>query len=150
MATVQPEWIEAAQAAEAETGIPASVTLAQFILESGWGAHIPANSNNAFGVKAVAGQPYVSEPTHEYVGGRLIPTTANFAVYPTLADAFIEHDYLLATSSYYANARACLPNVDDFCNALTGVYSTSPAYGSTLIELIDEHNLTQYDKAQTA
>ena len=151
MATVLPEWISAAQAAQAATGIPASVTLAQFVLESGWGAHIPAGSNNGFGIKALPGQAAVLEPTHEYKNGALVQTEARFAVYDTLSDAFIEHDELLADSHYYAGARLHLPNdIDGFCNALTGVYSTSPTYGATLIELINEHNLTQYDAPAAA
>ena len=42
--------IAAAQAAQHKWQVPASVSLAQWIIESGWGAHEPAGSNNPIGI----------------------------------------------------------------------------------------------------
>src|SRR3954467_13374731 len=54
----------AAQKTQAEHGIPASVTIAQCILESGWGKCAPGN--NYFGIKLGAAHgPYVEFTTHE-------------------------------------------------------------------------------------
>ena len=48
-----PEVIEAARASQTRWGIPASVTLAQWIVESAWGSAMPPDSNNPFGIKAL-------------------------------------------------------------------------------------------------
>lgn len=135
--------LNAAMAGANATGIPASVTLAQWALESGWGAHEPGN--NPFGIKAIAG--YTSEmlPTHEYVHGHMTTENQPFAVFPDLGTAFMVHDKLLANAACYAPARAKLPDVFAFANALTGVYATDPNYGHLLGEIIRGSNLTQYD-----
>ena len=54
---VPPEIIEAARASLKNWGIPPSITLAQWIVESAWGAAMPPDSNNPFGIKALEGQP---------------------------------------------------------------------------------------------
>lgn len=136
--------ITAAQVAAKATGIPASVQLAQWALESGWGAHMPPGSNNPFGIKAVEGQQSVIVPTHEFVNGERVVIEAAFRAFPSLDDAFAEHAELL-THPQYEPARACLPDVAAFCNALTGVYATDPNYGKLLNEIIDGSDLTQYD-----
>ncbi len=47
--------VPGAQAAQKKWGVPASVTIAQAILESGWGASsLAKQANNFFGIKAVA------------------------------------------------------------------------------------------------
>lgn len=51
-----PEVIAAAQAAPARWGAPASITMAQWALESGGGQHMPKGSNNPFGIKAGRGR----------------------------------------------------------------------------------------------
>jgi len=65
-----PEIISAAQTAQAAYGVPASVTLAQWALESDYGQHMPQGSNNPFGIKAKPGQDSVMARPSEYVGGR--------------------------------------------------------------------------------
>lgn len=137
------EAITAAQAGAQATGIPASVTLAQWALESGWGAHSPGN--NPFGIKCMAGYPSQEEATKEYVHGQMASEDQPFAEFPDLNTAFMVHDQLLANASAYANARAQLPDVFAFANALTGVYATDPNYGTLLGEIIRDSDLTQYD-----
>lgn len=150
MATVDPAWITAAVAACEGSIIPPSVVVAQFILESGWGEHMPPGSNNPFGEKALPGQPSVTVRTREVnAAGQSYFINAPFRVFPSLTDAFVSHAVHLMTSKHYAPARACLPDVDGFCNALTGVYSTDPHYGATLISIINAHGLKQYDKGPT-
>ena len=65
MAKIDRDVIEAAQASERKHGIPASVSLAQFALESAWGKKMPPDSHNPFGIKAVQGQPAVTVRTRE-------------------------------------------------------------------------------------
>ncbi len=47
-------------------------SIAQFALESGWGAHMPPGSNNPFGVKDFHNADAVWAMTTEVIGGRAI------------------------------------------------------------------------------
>jgi hypothetical protein len=150
--TVTPEIIADAQASQRKWKVvPAAVSIAQYGIESGWGAHEPPGSNNPFGIKAVPGQPSVTVPTREFVGGRYITINAAFAAYPSVADAFDAHAELLATSHYYIAARAAVANgiteasTNAFAEALTGIYANAPGYGDSLIALMKAQNLYQYD-----
>ncbi len=139
-----PEWIAAAKAAQAATKIPASVSLAQFGLESGWGKHMPANSNNPFGIKNFHGGG-VSATTTEVVNGKVIHEEQPFAVFPDLTAAFTAHAHLLASISVYSAAMGVLPNVTAFVNLMAKHYATDPGYAQKILSIIHSGNLTQYD-----
>lgn len=128
------------------TGIPASVTLAQWALESAYGRHA-SGKNNYFGIKAVAGQAATTRMTHEFVNGAWTYVPQRFADYPTVLEGFNAHGHLLATGKPYARARAVLPDAEAFARALTGVYATDPAYGSKLISIMRAGGLEKYDVA---
>ena len=136
----------AAEASQIKWLVPASVSIAQWALESDWGKHEPVGSNNPFGIKAVSGQPSVATPTHEVVDGKSVATTAEFAKYANLDEAFDAHGKLLATNHHYKAAMAARMDADAFANALTGVYATDPAYGAKLIEIMKADNLYAYNK----
>src|SRR3954451_14996587 len=51
---VPPDVIQAAIVSHRRWNVPASVTLAQWVVESAWGASMPPGSNNPFGIKAAA------------------------------------------------------------------------------------------------
>lgn len=139
------EVITAAQTAQAKTRIPAAITLAQWAIESGYGKHMPTGSNNPFGIKAAAGQPYVEARTREVVAGRTIYIDARFRKFASLGDAFEKHGELLATGRPYAHARTLINDPDKFADALTGVYATDPNYGTLLKSVMKSANLYQYD-----
>lgn len=145
MTQPSPAAVNAARASARAYGIPASVTLAQWALESAWGKRIPTGSNNPFGIKALPHQPYVIVPTHEVVKGQRILIHAAFRKFDSLADAFEAHAKLLATARVYAPARSALPDPFRFADALTGVYATDPHYGDTLEAIIRGSNLQRYD-----
>lgn len=146
MRAVPQPIITAAQAAEAKWGIPASVTIAQWAVESAWGQHMPPGSNNPFGIKALPGQPAVTVPTHEVIQGKTVAIFARFRRFATLDDAFDWHGQLLAHGEPYAKARRVVGKPSAFANALTGVYATDPNYGRTLNAVMKANNLTQYDR----
>lgn len=138
--------ISAARAAQAKWGIPASISIAQWALESGRGSHMPPGSNNPFGIKAIIGQPSVTVRTREVDKyGREFFINAPFRKFASIADAFDEHGRLLASSSHYERARSMLPNADAFADALTGVYATDPHYGTLLKSIMHGGNYHQYD-----
>ncbi len=139
-----PDVIAAAVASRVKYGIPASITLAQWAVESAWGAHM-SGKNNPFGIKAKPPAPCTSCMTREVINGKVIHLPQFFADYPSMVDAFDAHAKLLATYSAYAKARTKLPNAEAFATALTGVYATDPHYGQMLISIIRSAGLTKYD-----
>ena len=143
--TPSTDVIAAARAAQAKWKIPASLSIAQYGLESGWGAHMPPGSNNPFGIKALPGQPCSAALTREVIGGRGEVIHAAFRAFASLGEAFDAHAALLATGGPYAHARTLLPDVRRFAQALTGVYATDPNYGHALIAIIDGDGLTRFD-----
>lgn len=145
-ARLDPLAVAAAQAAERSWGIPASVTLAQFGLESDWGKHMPPNSNNPFGIKALPGQPVSEALTREVVHGSTVVVHAGFRKFNGLLEAFDAHARLLAEGKPYHFARQVLPDAEKFANALTGVYATDPQYGAKLINIMRADDLAQYDR----
>lgn len=147
--TIPAEVISAAQLAQKNHDILASVTIAQWALESAFGRHMPPNSNNPFGIKAAQGQPFVACKTHEVVHGHQIEITAHFRKFNSLAAAFDAHAVLLATEEAYAPARNVRHDPQAFANALTGYYATDPQYGSKLISIMKADNLFQYDGSGT-
>jgi flagellum-specific peptidoglycan hydrolase FlgJ len=147
MASCPHDVIDAARAGQAATGIPASILLAQWALESAWGRDVPPGSMNPFGEKALPGQPSITAPTREWdkTAQRYIRIEAPFRKYDSLADAFLHHAQHLATSNHYAAARTKLPDPFAFADALTGIYATAPEYGRQLGRIMRVHDLTQYD-----
>jgi flagellum-specific peptidoglycan hydrolase FlgJ len=150
--------VPAAIATMREYGVPASVTLAQSILESsndlGWGCSILATAyNNYFGIKAASTidpETYVALPTEEYVNGKEVKTTADFARYPSPQGSFEAHARLLSLAARYKPAMAVKTNPELFATELQRCgYSTSPIYAQTLVKLIQEFDLTQYDLPPT-
>ena len=137
--------IVAAQNSDRRWGVPTSVTLAQWALESNWGSQMPEDSNNPFGIKAVGNDPFVDTETMERRNGKLVTVRANFKVFNSMNDAFNQHGALLATSPKYRAAMAVKSNPDAFANALTGVYATGENYGGALIHWMKTYNTYKYD-----
>lgn len=142
--------VPAAQAAALKWSVPASITIAQAILESGWGTSALARkANNFFGIKAVASASlgaYVEFTTAEFVDGRRVQELAKFARYPSPAASFEAHAVLLATITRYKPAMAVCADPSRFAAELQLCgYSTNPNYATGLRTLINEFDLTQYD-----
>jgi flagellum-specific peptidoglycan hydrolase FlgJ len=145
------EVIAAAQESERRfypLGPFASVSLAQWALESAYGHAEPAGSDNPFGIKAVAGQAEVVAETHETLHGVYVELPQHFAKYATMYEAFLAHAKLLATAPCYHAAQAA-QTPDAYAMALQGVYATGipgHPYGLALIAIMKSANLYQYDR----
>jgi flagellum-specific peptidoglycan hydrolase FlgJ len=142
--------VPAALESQRATGVPASITLAQAILESGWGqTGLAKKAFNFFGIKAAhhaAPDSYVEMPTHEVVNGHSVEEMADFACYASAQDSFKAHALLLAQASRYAPAMAVRTNPAKFAAAIQKCgYSTNPDYAQGLMRLVSEFDLTQYD-----
>jgi Mannosyl-glycoprotein endo-beta-N-acetylglucosaminidase len=143
---VPSEVAAAAVASHSRWTVPASVTVAQWAVESAWGASMPPGSNNPFGIKAVGDQPAVESPTREVINGENVVVTARFRAFDSLTQAFDEHGRLLATATPYKDAMKQKDNPEAFADALTGVYATDPNYGFTLKWVMENYGLSQYDR----
>ena len=135
-------------AAQQRYGIPAAVTIAQAIDESGWGQSALATADhNLFGIKGTGPAGRDMLPTREYENGAWVTRSAPFRVYHNIAESIEDHGRLLATVPAYQHAMASRRLPDAFATALTGVYATDPGYGSNLIALMRLYNLYRYDSA---
>jgi flagellum-specific peptidoglycan hydrolase FlgJ len=135
-----------AMAAQSRYGIPAAVTIAQAIEESGWGQSVLAvRDHNLFGIKGTGPAGADMQPTREYENGRWVTQTAAFKMYHNVAESIADHSQLLATGPSYQQAMADRHVPDAFAADLTGVYATDPNYGTNLIALMKLYNLYRYD-----
>ena len=141
----------AARAAAAQTGVPASVTVAQAILESDWGrSSLALDANNYFGIKAsdrLGTDGVVWMPTAEFDdAGEVFETVSPFRAYKSLTDSVADHDDLLRTASRYAAAMRLASDPKQFAQELSDAgYSTDPDYADKLVALMDSYDLYRLD-----
>src|SRR3954468_10807820 len=147
-----------AQAGAREFGVPASVTLAQAVLESGWGKFHLGPANNYFGIKAFVrggrvdvgpiAAGFVIRQTHEVVGGRDVVVSARFRSYRSLGDSMRDHGQFLRANSRYAPAFAFSRDPNGFAHAIAKAgYATDPAYADKLIAIMRANDLYRFDGA---
>lgn len=140
-----------AQDIQTQTGIRASISIAQAGLESDWGRSTLAYKyNNFFGVKASDGMQSVSLETSEYIDNKWVQVKAPFRVYESWQASMEDHADLLlkgTTDNPTRYARVVSgTNVQESAQALVdGGYATDPDYAVKLINIIKSYNLTQYD-----
>lgn len=149
---------------EVATGIPSEMTLAQWALESAWGAHAPGN--NCFGIKAnpLSHQGVQLLRTREYfttkekdewligLQGRtaeLEDATFNkhgqqryvcqdwFATFPSLAHCFIKRADLFKTPRYleYFTKFKHDANLVSFVQHIAPIYATDPDYAQKVLQI---------------
>ena len=136
---------QAAQAAEAATGIPAAFMIGQAAHESGWGRREILNadgspSNNLFGIKAGADWkgPVAETTTTEYVDGRAVKTVARFRAYASPAESFADYARLMKDSPRYQQVLAQAQDAGSFASGLQRAgYATDPAYAEKLTRVIN-------------
>ncbi len=127
------------------TGIPASITLAQGILESGDGnSPLARYANNHFGIKC-----------HDWDGPTFIQDddakNECFRKYRNPHQSFKDHSEFLSTRNRYAFLFDLRPT--DYVAWAYGLkqagYATNPKYPDLLIKLIEENELYAFDRQQT-
>ncbi len=147
----------AAVAEMQRTGIPASITLAQGLLESGAGQSLLAKeANNHFGIKCGNnwnGPTYHKKDDDRDGGGNLIESC--FRKYKDPAESFYDHSEFIRDPKK-ANRYGFLFNLDrrDYQGWAKGLqsagYATSGTYAAQLISLIERYQLNLYDDPGTA
>lgn len=141
-----------AQASARAWGVPASVTIAQAILESGWGrSPLTSHDHNYFGMKCF-GDPgplalgCSTYATRECDGNRCFGIRDTFRAYRNPADSFADHGRALARLSIYKPAMKHTAAPDRFALELQRAgYATSPTYAKKLIGIMRDFNLYKYD-----
>jgi flagellum-specific peptidoglycan hydrolase FlgJ len=142
------EVADGAMATQRKYGVPASVTIAQAIDESGWGQSLLAtNDHNLFGIKGTGPAGSDEQPTQEVINGQLVNLSASFQIYQDIAQSIDAHGRLLAHSGNYAGAMTQSKDPNAFAAALTGIYATDPSYGAKLIQLMKQYDLYRFDHA---
>jgi Mannosyl-glycoprotein endo-beta-N-acetylglucosaminidase len=135
------------------SGIPASVKLAQAMLESGAGkGKLATMGNNHFGIKCKddwTGSTFYTQDD-DYENGRLINSC--FRKYDTPEESYRDHtNFLMRNKSRYKKLFDL--NLSDYKGWAEGLkmygYATDEAYSIKLIDIIEKHNLMQFD-AETA
>lgn len=123
-----------------------SVTLAQGILESGWGrSGLAKHHHNLFGIKAGRSSKAVQLDTHEHVDGAMQPTNKRFRTFESWDESLSHHARLVGADPRYAAAQAHWQDAPAFIAALAPVYASHPDYASTLLSLIRHHRLDRFD-----
>jgi uncharacterized FlgJ-related protein len=126
--------------------IPASITLAQGLLESGNGNSLLAvEANNHFGIKC-----------HDWTGETIYmdddAAQECFRKYESAEASYIDHSLFLTTKKRYESLFQ-LP-INDYKSWAVGLktagYATLPTYADRLVDLIERLNLAQYDEQTTA
>jgi Mannosyl-glycoprotein endo-beta-N-acetylglucosaminidase len=141
----------AAQRSFKATGVPASVTVAQAILESDWGrSRLTRQGNNLFGIKAFNGPGpagVVTLATWEHVNGVDVVVQAPFKAYYTFEESIDDHGRFFTRNKRYADAMAVANDPRAFARAIQNDgYATDPSYASKLITLMDRYNLFRFDR----
>ncbi|EEW54333.1 LysM peptidoglycan-binding domain-containing protein [Limosilactobacillus antri] len=120
-----------------------SVTVAQAILESGWGQAAPGN--NLFGIKGSYNGQSIRLQTREVYNGRSVYIYDNFRAYPSLSESVEDHGRFLAVNSRYNNLRGDTNYISVTNKLHLDGYATDPNYAYSLQNLIRTYNLTQLD-----
>lgn len=125
------------------SGIPASITLAQGLLESGFGrSKLAVESNNHFGIKCH------SDWTGERVYHDDDKKGECFRKYSQVLDSYKDHSDFLRYKPRYASLFDF--EITDYRSWANGLkkagYATDPAYAGKLVNLIESYNLDRFDK----
>lgn len=145
-----------------KSGILASVSMAQFILESAYGqSELGQKANNFFGMKkslsgnawagsAWDGKSTYSKQTKEYENGRYVTVVAKFRKYPDIETSIADHSAYLngamnGKRKRYSGLKGCKDHRKAAQIIKNGGYATSPDYVAKLCSVIKDWDLAKYD-----
>ncbi len=134
-------------------GIPASIILAQGLIESAAGqSDLAMNANNHFGIKCAGswtGRTLYKQDDDRDANGK--PIKSCFRVYNTVAEGFHDHGEFLRDPKKH-NRYGFLFNLDktDYKSWARGLqsagYATSQTYATQLIDIIERFKIYEYDR----
>lgn len=135
-----------AVALEARTGCPAQMLIAQWAVESQWGAK-PAGHANYFGIKhSIRDSMGCTVTTREVINGKSVIQNLEFADYPSLEDSCRDYAWLITQGVPYRTAwqryRAD-HNLHALIAAVATTYATDPKYTAMVTVIAGQSNVTQ-------
>ncbi|MEK1304297.1 LysM peptidoglycan-binding domain-containing protein [Limosilactobacillus fermentum] len=134
-----------------EYGVLPSITVAQAILESGWGSStLSTQAHNLFGIKGSYNGNYVTMSTREVINGQSVYVNAAFRAYANNSESVEDHGNFLYSNSRYSNLLGDTSYTDVAQKLSQDGYATDPYYSSSLISLVKTYDLTQLDSIAIA
>ena len=146
-----------------KTGVLASVTIAQAILESAWGqSELSIKANNLFGMKAtLSGNTWASEwdgkvyskYSNEEYNGVVTSVKSDFRLYGSVEASLKDHsDYLLGAMKGSELRYAGLKGEMNYRTAIQiikdGGYATDSGYVDKICGIIERYSLDKFDKTE--
>ncbi|MCX2499039.1 glucosaminidase domain-containing protein, partial [Plesiomonas shigelloides] len=133
---------ESAKESQEISRVPAEITAAQAILETGYGKSVPIDvhtgvySYNLFGIKAHGHPDFVEIYTHEYEGGRKIKVLDKFRAYKSFEDSISGRaDFFVSNKRYHSLFESGDP-VKWAQGLKDKGYATDPEYANKLISIM--------------
>lgn len=133
-----------------KTGVPASLTIAQAILESNNGnSTLAKQANNLFGMKGRGTAGSIRLPTREFRNGEWITIHADFRKYHNWVESVNDHSMLFLNGvSWNRDLYRGVIGKDGITasyEVARAGYATDPDYAQKLVKLITDHQLIKYD-----
>ena len=133
---------ESAKESQAISRVPAEITAAQAILETGYGKSVPIDVNtgiysyNLFGIKAHGHPEFVEIYTHEYEGGVKVKILDKFRAYDSFEDSISGRaDFFVKNKRYHSLFESSDPVL--WAQGLQDKgYATDPKYAYKLISIM--------------
>lgn len=141
---------------ERQTGIPAAVTMAQAILETGWGSSSIGDAKNLFGIKGTGPAGTTLHWTTEEKNGMKYRVQDYFRKYNSWQESIEDHSNFLLTNKRYSSAiksynsgkafgTPVQENVDAFARGIHDAgYATDSKYSDKLISIMKSNNLYKW------
>lgn len=131
------QWKQTAIENQADYGIPASIIMAQALLESGAGqSELAVNANNHFGIKCTSdwfGAVYYYDDDSK---GEC------FRQYNNAAESFKDHSLFLKRPRYTTCFEIAVEDYEGWAQRLKACgYATDPSYASKLVKIIEDYRL---------
>ena len=123
-----------------------SVTVAQAILESGWGSsYLSTAAHNLFGIKGSYNGNSIRLQTREVYNGQSVYIYDNFRAYANNDQSVEDHGAFLNQNSRYHNLLGDTSYVSVANKLRADGYATDPNYASALINLVQTYGLDRLD-----
>ena len=131
---------------EQETGCPAQLMIAQWAIESAWGAK-PVGHANYFGIKkADRHTKCCTLTTREVINGKSVVENLEFADYDSLEDSCRDYAWLITHGAPYHAAWQQYQSVHDLralIAVIARVYATDPAYARLVSAIAGQPNVAR-------
>lgn len=124
-----------------------SVMIAQMALESRYGTSgLTQSANNLFGVKGKYNGQSIALKTQEQEGKKLITITDHFRAYPSYWASMVDYSMIMQQRHFSGAWVSNTTSYKQATKALQGVYATDANYNKKLNTIIQQYNLTRYDR----